>query len=621
MSSIKFIKGILFDEYLPGANQASFIAYFSSITNEINTSSQFKKIINDVEVLSNQRKPKLVKPSNDFNHPIIDVIELASGILSASNMPLFDPVICQYTNKNSQLVARFPTINGDQISTKLAIQHAISIYEIIRQNNYSEDQISSSINKTVKQIRKYAPKGINTLRFLKTANELGVPWARIYGNVFQFGWGANATWLDSTLTTNTSAISVNLAKDKYATASILRSAGIPVPQHIIVTTLDEAIKASSIIQFPVVIKPLKLDGGIGVMANLKNIDQLLLAFNQAKKFSKELLVEKHIEGQDYRIQILNGQAYWAIERIPGGVIGNGSSTIEELLIQTNAERKPGGKDHILHPISLDEEAMSLLHELNLKPTSIPENDVFIRLRRSSNVANGGTPIPCLEKVHLDNLDLAIRAAAALKLDAAGIDMLIPNISNSWKESTMGICEVNAQPQLSGFMAPWFLKKHIKNNGRVPVIFIIDNSVNKNLLKLVEEKAIKHGIVGVVAFNEIRKNLKKINSTTGSLSSDCKVLKNDPEIEIIIGNIDGKSQYSSFPFDQIDLLILDHSESNLDLEQTIKRFERLSNIATTTVIRRQEILENKDIQFNQLNQYHIFNYDQILSKIDELLFKE
>ena len=59
----------------------------------------------------------------------------------------------------------------------------------------------------------------------------------------------------------------------------------------------------------------------------------------------------------------------------------------------------------------------------------------------SNVA-----IP-LQQVHPDNQLLAIRAAQLLRLDFAGVDLIISDINRSWLEIGGLICEINAQPTM------------------------------------------------------------------------------------------------------------------------------------------------------------------------------
>src|SRR5260370_972154 len=67
------------------------------------------------------------------------------------------------------------------------------------------------------------------------------------------------------------------------------------------------------------------------------------AFDEASRYSDRVLVEKFVDGLDYRLSVFRGQLIWATERTPGGVIGDGRSTVRELVDQLNAD--PARADH------------------------------------------------------------------------------------------------------------------------------------------------------------------------------------------------------------------------------------------------------------------------------------
>jgi cyanophycin synthetase len=111
--------------------------------------------------------------------------------------------------------------------------------------------------------------------------------------------------------------------------------------------------------------------------------------------------------------------------------------------------------------------------------SVPPAGDFVVLRRRANMSTGGTSYDVLEQIHPDNARLALRAAQALRLDLAGIDLIMPDISVSWMDCEAGICEVNAQPQISTQFAPDvyrdLLRRMVPPPGRMRTVLVLDAS--------------------------------------------------------------------------------------------------------------------------------------------------
>ena len=336
-----------------------------------------------------------------------------------------------------------------------------------------------STSQFITQLRQAAPRTYNAVNFLRAAHELEVPWTRLSVDVFQVGQGCRGRWLDSSLNDRTSHIGVRLARNKAESAAILRRAGIPVPDLAVTVSMDKAVVAAGRLRYPVVVKPADQDGGVGVAAGLEDEAALRKAYGAAAKLGPHVLVEKHIEGRDFRLFVVDGRVRWVVERTPGGVTGDGNRSVAELLGDLNADPRRGPSlSHPLRPIDPDEEALGLLRRQGLTPDSVPEAGRFVRLRRITNVARGGMPVVCaIDQVHPDNLRLAERAAEALRLDVAGVDFITPDIGRPWHEVPCGINEVNAQPSLglltAGHLFPEILRWLLDDtDGRIPTVVVV-----------------------------------------------------------------------------------------------------------------------------------------------------
>lgn len=327
------------------------------------------------------------------------------------------------------------------------------------------------------QLEALAPKGMNPGRLMTAALTLGLPRQHLGAGLLQVGVGVNARWFASTLTDCTSALGTSLARNKLAGAQFLRAAGLPVADHVAVSSEAEALKAAARLGYPLVVKPANLDGGVGVMTGLRSDAALLTAYRAAVRHSSAVLVERHVAGRDYRLTVINGELLWAVERQPGGVTGDGVSTLEALLNRLNSDPRRGtAVRSVLKVLKWDEEAKNLAAERGMRADSVPAEGQFVPLRSAANVSSGGMPVAVMAQVHPDNRDLAIRAARVLRLDLAGIDLLMPDIARSWHEGGAVICEVNAQPQLGAATGTWFcdavLQRTVPHGGRIPTVVVL-----------------------------------------------------------------------------------------------------------------------------------------------------
>jgi cyanophycin synthetase len=416
-----------------------------------------------------------------------------------------------------------------------------------------------------KQLSSASPVYGNTPKFLEAAFEAGIPFLAMPGEVYQFGYGSLSRLLESSFTDETPAVGVHFARLKSRASAVLKQAGFPVSEQRRIADIDAAEKAAEELGFPLVVKPEDLDGGVGVAAGLTLMEEVREAFVAARHKSRNILLEKHFEGKDYRLLVFQDELVYAIERIPGGVTGDGKSTVGELVEQVNLDPNRGeGRHALLKRLAIDHEAKSLLGKKGMDISSIPAAGEFVRLRRTANIANGGTPSLVFDRVHPDNALLAVRAARLMRLDLAGIDLLVPDISRSWRETGGVVCEVNAQPGLGGVTSSHLysliLKGLVKGTGRIPVTVIIGEppawKLAGELSSRLGEKGIIAGIAGregVVVGDAVIHGPDDLYAAGGMLLMERRVGA------LLFCINDTTLLGTGLPFDRVDLLVVAGSD--------------------------------------------------------------
>lgn len=299
--------------------------------------------------------------------------------------------------------------------------------------------------------------GPSTAAIVAAARARDIPVMRLTpaDSLVQLGYGIYQKRIRASETSNTSSIAVELCQEKSLTNRMLRAVGVPVPDGAVATNADAAWAIAQQIGLPVVVKPADSNQGKGVSTNVTNEDAVRTAFAIAHAHSPNVLVERHINGDDYRLLVVNGEmVVAAARRDPARVVGDGQHTIAELVEVVNQDpRRRPGHCSTLTRIRLDAAAALVLAQQGLSQQDIPEPDQVVKLRMNSNLSTGGTATDVTDLVHPANARIARLAAQILALDVAGIDMLCADIGRSLAEQGGAIVEVNAAPGLRMHLAP------------------------------------------------------------------------------------------------------------------------------------------------------------------------
>ncbi|WP_158290041.1 acetate--CoA ligase family protein [Ramlibacter sp. WS9] len=435
----------------------------------------------------------------------------------------------------------------------------------------------AALPRVVERIDRHAPGDANTPAFLAAASAMDIPWRHVFGNVYEYGWGSRARRLESTITGATSAIGIAAAKDKRTTALLLRAAGIPVPHHELAGDADHAVRIAARIGYPVVVKPAAADGGLGVGAGLPNEAAVRRAFAAASEISEAILVEAFVKGNDYRVDVLDGEVYSVMHRVPGGVVGDGANSVARLLAKLNADPRRGerGTAASLKRIHLDAEAREFLSLQGLDANSIPPEGQVVRLRGAANVAMGATPFPVTDKAHPDNVALCVRAARVLGLDVAGVDLLIPDIGRSWLETGAGICEVNGKPKLPARNVRGFLERLLPGEGRIPVVMVLGPQ-DESLYRTMAISLASLGRVGTAWEHEVRVGSAIVAKAPSDTFSAGQALLTDPAVDAaVIGISAGGAGHSGLPVDRFDVLVLAGTAPGAGPSAEWKRWQALA----------------------------------------------
>ncbi|MDK0758875.1 bifunctional glutamate--cysteine ligase GshA/glutathione synthetase GshB [Clostridium perfringens] len=255
----------------------------------------------------------------------------------------------------------------------------------------------------------------------------------------------------ATKTSKDSYITALIMENKLVTKDILRENNIRVPKGKDYDNIDEAKKDFRLFKDEkIVIKPKSTNFGLGISIfpgeySREDYDKAVeIAFRE----DSSILIEEFMTGKEYRFLVIGEEVVGILHREPANVIGNGESTIEELVFEKNKDPLRGkGYKTPLEKIKLGEIEEMFLKNQGLSFKSIPKNGEKIYLRENSNISTGGDSIEFTDKIHPSYKEVVLKSAKAVKALICGVDMVIDNIEEEAKEKNHGIIELNFNPAI------------------------------------------------------------------------------------------------------------------------------------------------------------------------------
>lgn len=437
-------------------------------------------------------------------------------------------------------------------------------------NNKPYDLLADDIAE-LKRMYEREKFGPSTEAIVREAEKRNIPYHRLNNrSLIRLGQGCHQKLICSTTACTTSNIAVELVADKNYTKEVLKSALIPTPKGIIIDSLDDLPDVIAEIDFPLVIKPLKGNHGKGVTTNIHNLERAVTAFKLAKKMSEDVLVEKFVQGFDYRLLVVNYKLVAVAKRTPAMIIGTGEYSIKELIEEINKDNKRGNDhENFLTKINIDEVTLSILEEKSLTLDVILPKGEALYLKNAANISTGGTATDVTDFVHLDNIVLAERIARLVNLDICGIDVIAEDIALPITEKHGVVIEVNAGPGLRMHLSPThgngrnvaepIIEMLYPNNksSRIPIVAVTGTNGKTTTARLIAHFARYSGFnVGLTTTDGIYINQQEIRKGDCSGPLSAQVVLHDPSVNYaVLECARGGIIRSGLGFDQCDISVV------------------------------------------------------------------
>ncbi|MGB5316688.1 MAG: cyanophycin synthetase [Robiginitalea sp.] len=455
----------------------------------------------------------------------------------------------------------------------------------------------------MRELREAERLGPSTGSIVEEAASRGIPWIRLNKySLCQLGYGANQKRIQATVTSETSSIGVELACDKEDTKYLLEQAEIEVPRGDIISRERSLKETCEKIGYPLVIKPIDGNHGRGITVDIRSYEDAVTAFHAAKEVSSRVIIENYIQGADYRLLVINHTFVAAALRSPAHVIGDGKSTITELVALVNLDPRRGyGHEKELTAITINDLTKTIIADAGYSVDSVLAQGEKLILKDTANLSTGGTAEDVTDIVHPANVAMAERISKIIDLDICGIDIMTTDISKPLSETGGAVLEVNAGPGFRMHLAPTKgLPRNVAapvvdklfpqkgNKGRIPIVAITGTNGKTTTSRLIAHMAKMSGYrVGYTTSDGvyIQNRLLMKGDCTGPQSAEF-VLK-DPTVNFaVLECARGGILRAGLGFSKCDIAIVTNiSADHLGLKgiHTIEQLARVKSVVPETVL--------------------------------------
>ncbi len=290
----------------------------------------------------------------------------------------------------------------------------------------------------------------NTKLLLARAKKLQLPIRQFSpgSNLFRVELGKAPYYFYSILHPFNKGSNVYIARNKYACNQRLEKHGFEVPTSIHLTqeewTQGSLLSKLSTLSYPLVVKPVKNAGrGKDVLCNIKNIETLNGYLEDFFQVYPEVIIQTfHRYSKEYRVLIFSNKVIGVVERTAAQVVGDGKSTISELIDAKNRLRVELAKTLLVSPIEVDIEYIACLKDQNLTLNSIPTKGETVQLCYTVNTGRGGDTRSLGKSIHPKNAKILCKAAKVLNLNYVGLDVICDDIQKPFKDHNWKIIEAN-----------------------------------------------------------------------------------------------------------------------------------------------------------------------------------
>lgn len=233
-----------------------------------------------------------------------------------------------------------------------------------------------------------------------------------------------------------------ICKDKTQSYNLVEALGLSIPRTL--QTFDlEAAKTFLDEYSRVIVKPVNSRGGKGLTLNITNEEHLKQAIAHASISEHPPLIQEQFIGEEIRFTVIGGRVQSAILRRSPRIVGDGVSTIAELIQKENEMRSTLVFPLLTYPQLTD----AFIPKEYFTDTRIPAVGEIVELSNSTMIRGGASFYGILGEIHESFINLVEELASKVSPAFLVVDLMVKQWQNPVQPNDYVFLEFNTDPGL------------------------------------------------------------------------------------------------------------------------------------------------------------------------------
>lgn len=195
-----------------------------------------------------------------------------------------------------------------------------------------------------------------------------------------------------------------------------------------------------------VVKPVDSSLSQGLSMNITNHEGLRDAIGYARQTSSKILIQEQVEGEEVRFVALNSKVIATLLRRTPRVVGDGHSTIADLIKAENEVRRGLRFKYLSYP----ELTSKIIGRTFIESDDVPEEGETVELSHSTMIRKGCSVYNIYSQIHESYIDVVEDIVKKIAVKFIVVDMFIKDFTKPVRDNNYWFIEFNSAPVLKLF---------------------------------------------------------------------------------------------------------------------------------------------------------------------------